>query len=375
MITLEEFAKELASPSIPQNESWRPRIVKLSPGEREALEELCRQHHLRLVDEIQRQLHDFAGLRRPGEPADARQRQIDEIVDGDTNAYGNWIHLPWEAKIVHLLDAASYFEVITNRNHDKITREEQATLRTKRVGVTGLSVGGEAAVTVAQEHLCGHLRLADFDRLDLSNLNRLNAGCDDLGLNKALVVARRIAKVDPYLEVEVFHEGVTESNLEAFLDGLDLLIEECDSLPIKYEIRRLARDRGINLVFAADERGFLSIEPYRDHPELPLFHGRIRAPQPPRDLYPSQLAFMRALTEWLGGWASISEASRSSLQQIGTNLCGYPQLASEAEDSERYETYKRLAPGAFLDPEACRALRAPCGGRARSPATRRDLRC
>ncbi len=90
---------------------------------------------------------------------------------------------------------------------DKITRTEQAALRTKRVGVIGLSVGGEAAVTVAQEHLCGTLVIADLDRLDLSNLNRLNAGCDDLGVMKTTIVARRVAKIDPYLRVVTFAEG------------------------------------------------------------------------------------------------------------------------------------------------------------------------
>jgi hypothetical protein len=39
---------------------------------------------------------------------------------------------------------------------------------------------------------------------------------------------------------------------------------------------------------------------------------------------------MRALTEWMGGWESISERSRRSLVQIGTSTSGYPQLASEA---------------------------------------------
>jgi len=156
----------------------------------------------------------------------------------------------WEGKLVHLLDRDDYFDVITNRNQDKLTREEQLRLRTKRVGAMGLPVGGEAAMVVAQEHLCGEIRLADFDGLDLSNLNRLGAGCDDLGLNKALIVARRISKIDPYLKVEVYEEGVTESRVDRFLDGLDLLLEECDAIAMKWKVRERARERAINVVFA-----------------------------------------------------------------------------------------------------------------------------
>jgi hypothetical protein len=220
--------------------------------------------------------------------------------------------------------------VITDRNRDKLTREEQRFLRTRRVGVIGLSVGGEAAVTLAQEHLCGAIVLADFDQLDLSNLNRLGAGFDDLGRNKAVLVGRRVAKIDPYLDVTLYPEGVSLEDMDAFLDGLDLLVEECDGLGIKLEIRRRARERGLDLVFAADERGFLSVEPYGTHPELEPFHGRIAEPQGPRASYPTALAFMKDLTEWMGGWDQISERSRRSLEKLGTELCGYPQLASEA---------------------------------------------
>lgn len=313
--------------------SWQPWFVQVEPGQRHRLEAACVELGLTVVDTIERQLHDLAAVRLPStDQAAARAAFTEQAVRacGDRDAYGTWVWFPWESKVVHVLDRADYFDVITNRNQDKITREEQLRLRDKRVAVVGLSVGGEAAVTVAQEHLCGTIVLADFDRLDLSNLNRLNAGCDDLGDNKAVLVARRIAKINPYLDIRVFADGVRESNVGAFLDGVDLLIEECDDLRMKHVIRRVAKERGLDVVFAADERGFLSVEPYASAPALQVFHGRIKAPQPPRDAFHTPLAFMRALTEWMGGWDQISERSRRSLERIGASLSGYPQLASEA---------------------------------------------
>jgi hypothetical protein len=191
-------------------------------------------------------------------------------------------------------------------------------------------VGAEAAVAVAQEHLCGEIVLADFDRLDLSNLNRLHAGCDELGLPKTTIAARRIARIDPWLRVTLYDEGVDEGNIERFLDGLDLLIEECDGLGMKFDVRRLAKARGLDIVYAADERGFLSVEPYATHPALAPFHGLVAARPAARESFPTPLAFMKALTEWLGGWSGITARSRASLEQLGGSLCGYPQLASEA---------------------------------------------
>jgi molybdopterin/thiamine biosynthesis adenylyltransferase len=331
-LDLAALDRELAGPTAPPAETWRPLIVRLAGGEFERLAAICREHRLTLVDTLDRQLRDWAAVRLPSAGAADRAGLIADTIarHGGPEACGNWIYVPWEARVVHLLDRERYFEVITDRNRDKITREEQHRLRTKCIGVIGLSVGGEAAITLAQEHLCGEIVLADFDQLDPSNLNRLGAGYDDLGLNKAVIVARRVAKLDPYLTVRVFPEGVTDTNLDAFLDGLDLLVDECDGLRIKHEVRRRARNRGLNVVFAADERGFLSVEPYGYRPDLDIFHGRMAQPQAPRESYQTPLAFLAALTEWMGGWSAISERSRRSLEQIGSTLGGYPQLAGEA---------------------------------------------
>ncbi|MDQ3744969.1 MAG: ThiF family adenylyltransferase, partial [Acidobacteriota bacterium] len=288
-----EFAEEIASLSLRADTDHRTFIFRLTPDDVESFDALCRERRLTVGDTIERQLADLALVRLPSAKRSAeRCRFVEQAMasKGAPASYGTWVYFPWEAKVIHLLDADDYFEVITNRNQDKITRAEQMELRTKRVGVVGLSVGGEAAVTLAQEHLCGEIVLADFDRLDLSNLNRLGAGCDELGLPKTPIAARRIAKIDPYMKVTVFEDGVMAENAGQFLDGLDLLIEECDNPQIKSEVRLLAKERGVNVVYAADERGFFSVEPYRDFPQLGAFHGRIPHPQRPREDYPTPLA-------------------------------------------------------------------------------------
>ena len=332
-IAFDTFVPLAASPVQRSDESWRPWIIRLSTEDVGPFHDYCRERHITLIDTIDRQLMDLATVRLPSpSSSEARRQFVADALSASPGpaTVGNWVYLPWLAKMVHLLEQDDYFEVITNRNLDKITRDEQRLLRTKRIGVIGLSVGGEAAVSLAQEHLCGEIVLADFDRLDLSNLNRLHAGCDELGHEKAKIVARRIARIDPYLPVIIFEDGVTATNVGAFLEGLDLLIEECDDLQIKHDVRLLAKARGVNVAYAADERGFLSVEPYARQPDLRPFHGRISGPQPPREAFPTPLTFLKALTEWMGGWDNISQRSRCSLERVGDTLCGYPQLASEA---------------------------------------------
>jgi molybdopterin/thiamine biosynthesis adenylyltransferase len=149
-------------------------------------------------------------------------------------------------------------------------------------------------------------------------------------VNKAVLVARRVARINPFLHVTILSEGVTPSNVASFLDGLDLLVEECDGLQLKYDLRLEAKARALNVIYAADERGFLSIEPYGYDPTLTPFHGLMPERPRLRSEYASSHEFMDALSLWLGGPDGISARSRASLVQIGTSLLGYPQLASEA---------------------------------------------
>lgn len=331
-LDLEGFQAALQAPEEPPGASWRAESVALEPGQEAELRALCAPAGIQVTDPLDHQLPDLAAVRLPAGSPEERERWMAQALEtaGGRDAYGRWVHLPWRRMMVHLLAPEDYFDVVTDRNRDKINREEQRLLRSRRVGVAGLSVGGEAAFTLAQEHLCGTLVLADFDALDLSNLNRLGTGVHALGQNKAVLLARRIAEVDPWLEVVLHPEGVTGESLDAFMDGLDLLVEECDGLAMKWTMREEARRRGIDIIFAGDERGFLSLEPYGAHPDLLPFHGLLDGPQPPRSSFDSPLAFMKELTVWLGGWDAISDRSRNSLARLGTELGGYPQLASEA---------------------------------------------
>ena len=117
------------------------------------------------------------------------------------------------------------------------------------------------------------LRLADFDHLELSNLNRVPATVFDIGLNKAEVAARRIAELDPYLPVEIMDAGLTLDTVEQFLDGLNIVVEECDSLDMKAIVRERARARGIPVLMATSDRGLVDVERFDLEPQRPILHG------------------------------------------------------------------------------------------------------
>lgn len=326
---------ERLATTVNDDRAYRPRLFRVgNTDDREALDRLLAERPQVVVsDTIRRQLAELIRIRHPQRRL--QSFELESLIDagiGTRSAfeYGVWAYYPWSDRLVHLLDEDEFAEVRTNRNTYKIAPDERVSLAGKRIGVVGLSVGQSVALVLALERSFGELRLADFDTLDLSNLNRLRAGVHEIGIAKVLVTARQIAEIDPYLNVVGFFDGVNESNVEAFLAEplpLDLLIEECDSLDLKIIIRHAARRRRIPVLMDTSDRGLLDVERFDLEPDRPIFHGLVG------DLDPTRL---RGLTTdekipyvlRIIGERTISTRMRASLLEIEQTISTWPQLAS-----------------------------------------------
>jgi molybdopterin/thiamine biosynthesis adenylyltransferase len=239
-----------------------------------------------------------------------------------------WAYYPWRRTVVGILGPSGFRAVRLDRNRHLITLGEQARLASLCVGVAGLSVGHVVAHTLAAQGLCGALKVADFDTLELSNLNRVPATVLDLGINKATLAARRIAELDPYLRVEVMPAGLTAETIGSFLDGLDVVVEECDSLDMKVAVREEARRRRLPVLMATSDRGLLDVERFDLEPDRPVLHGLLGAAEAAtladmavRDKIPYMLAHLDA--------PRLSARVAASMLEVGHTLTTWPQLAGD----------------------------------------------
>lgn len=239
-----------------------------------------------------------------------------------------WAYLPWRRALVRLLAPRGFSSLRLDRNRNKLSAEEQSQMRSLRVGVIGLSVGHSIAHVLAMEGLVGELRLADFDSIELSNLNRLPATVLDLGVNKAVAAARRIAEIDPYLKVVVQPDGVTPENLGPFLDGLDLVVEECDSLDMKLLVREEARARRLPVLMETSDRGVVDVERFDLEPEREVFHGLLAGLRA-ADLEGLSIQEKAPFVLRLMGAKDVSARGAASLLEVGRTVTAWPQLASE----------------------------------------------
>lgn len=122
-------------------------------------------------------------------------------------------------------------------------------LATCVVGVVG--VGGVGAVAAEMLARLGveRFKIADPDIYEAVNLNRqLFATQETLGRNKALSASERVRSINPQSRVDVFEDGIRLANIEAFCDGVDLLLCQCDRESSKVLLHRAAKQHKIPVV-------------------------------------------------------------------------------------------------------------------------------
>lgn len=249
----------------------------------------------------------------------------------DKNTYGVWVFYPWRNTLVRVLAEKDFIRLRTSRNRYKITQEEQDLLCSKKIGIIGLSVGQSVALSLAMERTFGELRIADFDTLDLSNMNRIRTGLFNLGIKKTWIVAREIAEIDPFLKVVIFDEGITEENKDDFftLGGdLDLLIEECDSLPVKIGARLKAKSLGIPVLMDTSDRGMMDVERFDIEPERPIFHGFLEKFGEEDEILSILKKNHKAIMSSILDFENLSIRAKDSIAQIGHTITTWPQTAS-----------------------------------------------
>lgn len=128
----------------------------------------------------------------------------------------------------------------------------RALLREKRVGIVGAGgLGSNAAMMLVRAGV-GRLVIADFDRVEESNLNRQLYFADQLGRPKVEALAETLRRIEPRIYLTLIPERITRDNIASHFGGVDVFIEAVDTAEGKREIVEAASDllAGVPLVWA-----------------------------------------------------------------------------------------------------------------------------
>ena len=132
--------------------------------------------------------------------------------------------------------------------------EGQRKLATARVAIVGCGATGSALVGLLARAGIGTLRIIDRDYVEPSNLQRQSLfdekDASD-SLPKAIAAVRKVAAFNSQIAVEPKVEDLIPGNIEALLEGMELVLDGTDNFETRYLINDYAVERSLPWIYSA----------------------------------------------------------------------------------------------------------------------------
>lgn len=134
----------------------------------------------------------------------------------------------WE--VVDLIPAKDEWKkALAERNGEELQRKFESST----VAVCGLGgLGSNIAISLARAGI-GKLIIADFDRVDITNLHRQQYKANQIDMYKTDALFENIKEIAPYIEIEKHAVRITENNATELLKEADIICEAFDDAECK----------------------------------------------------------------------------------------------------------------------------------------------
>ncbi|MCO8194491.1 MULTISPECIES: sulfur carrier protein ThiS adenylyltransferase ThiF [Anaerofustis] len=110
----------------------------------------------------------------------------------------------------------------------RFSNEIHEKLKNAKVAVAGLGgLGSNIAVMLARSGI-ENIHIVDFDKVDLSNLNRQNYYIKHLGMKKTKATIDILKEVNPYLNIKADDIKINETNAAQIFKDDDIICEAFD---------------------------------------------------------------------------------------------------------------------------------------------------
>jgi adenylyltransferase/sulfurtransferase len=125
-------------------------------------------------------------------------------------------------------------------------KEGQEKLKKAKAFIAGAGgLGSPVTIYLAAAGI-GTIRIADHDRVELSNLNRQVLHWEEnIGRRKVDSAAAKLGKFNTGIKIETISDTITEANVLQLVADSDLIVDAMDNLPTRYLLNRAAIKKGI----------------------------------------------------------------------------------------------------------------------------------
>ena len=153
-----------------------------------------------------------------------------------------------------------------------------ARARVLLIGAGGL--GSPAALYLAAAGV-GTLGLVEFDRVDLSNLQRqILHGTGAVGHSKLESAASRLADLNPHVRLEPIDTRLSSANARQVIRRFDIVVDGSDNFPTRYLVNDACVLEGKPLVYGSIFRWEGQVSVFHP-PEAPCYRCLFADPPPP----------------------------------------------------------------------------------------------
>ena len=130
----------------------------------------------------------------------------------------------------------------------------QRRLAATRMAIVGCGATGSALAGLLARAGVGTLRIIDRDYVEASNLQRQSLFDESdarESLPKAIAAERKIAAFNSQIKVEAKVDDLVPANIQALLEGMDLILDGTDNFETRYLINDYAVERSIPWIYSA----------------------------------------------------------------------------------------------------------------------------
>lgn len=133
-----------------------------------------------------------------------------------------------------------------NISVESVGMEGQRRLLEGSVFVLGCGALGSIVASYLAGAGVGHITIADYDTVDVSNLQRqIQYSEKDAGMSKARILSKRLRAINSDIEVETVETLVTREKAKELFAGHDFIVDASDNPDTKYMIDCVCGELGL----------------------------------------------------------------------------------------------------------------------------------
>ena len=151
---------------------------------------------------------------------------------------------------------------ILNKNHiERYSRQivlkdvgvvGQKKIRSSKVLIVGAGGLGCPIVDYLSRAGVGTIGIADFDKVNLSNIHRQNLyNSKDVGKYKVDVVKEKIKSINPFTKIKTYKKKITNKNLNNIIKSFDIIVDGSDNFKTKFLLNKYSIKYKKNLIVGA----------------------------------------------------------------------------------------------------------------------------